>query len=230
MLFQFQTHAIQVHTAQPVSPSTRDRAALAALSAAASALCLTRLTRVAGTHGLLLDGLGMCVPKVAGVARWTVLQPSAAAGDWQGPLRAQTLELPFADDSFCAVLACFLDHADATDAVAAELARVLAPHGTLLLAGFHPHSLWRRGVLPGCWERWLRGAGLSVKPAVRCGAPWPRARGVAGMPAWLPRVAGGAYVVEARRSVLATLPLRQLTGRRAVEAGTWVPGAQRQCA
>lgn len=203
---------------------------MAALSADVSVVCLTRLARVAGTHGLLLDGAGVRIPRVAGVARWTALRPSADARDWHGPLRARASEFPFADDSFCAVLACFMRCGDAVDAIAAELARILAPHGTLLVVDFHPRSLWRRGVAPGRWERGLRSAGLSVKPAVRCGAPWPRARGAAGLPQWLQHAAGGAYVVEARRSVLAALPLRQLASRRAVESGTLVPGAHRQCA
>lgn len=193
-------------------------------------MCLTRLARVAGTHGLLFDGADVRIPKVAGVARWTALRPSADARDWRGPLRTRASELPFADDSFCAVLACFMGAGDAVDASAVELARVLAPHGTLLVVDLHPRSLWHRGVAPGRWERALRDAGLSVKPAVRCGAPWPRARGAVGLPQWLQRAAGGAYVVEARRSVLATLPLRQLASRRAVESGTLVPGAHRQCA
>jgi SAM-dependent methyltransferase len=137
-------------------------------------------------------------------------------------------EMPFADDSFCAILACFMPDADA--AVAAELARVLAPHGSLLVAGMHPRSLWLRGVTPSRWERLLRNAGLDVRPAVRCGAPWPRPRGDAGLPRWLVHGIGGAWVIEARRSVLATLPLRKPAGHRAIEPGTLMPGAHRQCA
>ncbi|MBU6416574.1 MAG: hypothetical protein KJS83_05320 [Xanthomonadaceae bacterium] len=113
---------------------------------------------------------------------------------------------------------------------APELARALAPHGRLLVAGLHPRSLWRRGVAPRRWERALRNAGLDVLPAVRCGAPWPRARGAAGLPRWLVRGAGGAWIVEARRSVLASLPLRKASAHRAVEHNALLPGAHRQCA
>jgi SAM-dependent methyltransferase len=137
-------------------------------------------------------------------------------------------ELPFADDSFCAVLACFSEAADPS--AAPELARVLAPHGRLLVAGFHPGSLWRRGVAPARWERALRRAGLDVVPAVRCGAPWPRAAGAAGLPRWLVRAAGGGWIIEARRSVLASLPLRRTPGHRAVEHNALLPGAHRECA
>lgn len=199
-----------------------------AIAADVSAACTARLARVAGTHGLFLGGMPMRVPAVAGVGRWTVLRPSGPATGWHGPVRADATELPFADDSFCVVLACFAGHDDRADP--AELARVLAPHGTLLVAGLHPRSLWRRGVPPGRWERALRRAGLDVRPAVRCGAPWPRPRGADGLPRWLARTFGGGWVVEARHSVLAVLPLRKAVGRRAVEPSTLLPGARRQCA
>jgi SAM-dependent methyltransferase len=177
---------------------------------------------------LFLEGMTMPAPAVAGVARWTTLRPSGNGAEWRGPLRASMVELPFADDSFCAILACFMGDAD--QAVATELARVLAPHGSLLVAGLHPRSLWLRGVAPGHWERVLRNAGLDVRPAVRCGAPWPRLRGAAALPHWLVRGIGGAWMIEARRSVLATLPLRKPTAHRAIEHGTLMPGAHRQCA
>lgn len=181
-----------------------------------------------GTHGLLLDGIGVPVPAVAGIACWATLNPSGAESGWRGPLRMRLGELPFADDSFCAVLACFPDAVDVS--FAPELARTLAPHGRLLVAGLHPRSLWRRGMAPRRWERALRNAGLDVLPAVRCGAPWPRARGAAGLPRWLVRGAGGAWIVEARRSVLASLPLRKASAHRAVEHNALLPGAHRQCA
>jgi hypothetical protein len=212
---------------RPERESSRD-AALAAIGVDVAAFCATRLARVAGTHGLFLDGLAMPLPAVAGVARWTTLVLTAGMPAWRGTLRAATAELPFVDDSFCAILACPPGDGDAD--VAAELARVLAPHGTMLVAGLHPRSLWRCGVAPGRWERLLREAGLDVRPAARCGAPWPRTRGAAGLPRWLARGFGGAWVVEARRSVLATLPLRKPVVHRAVEHGTLMPGAHRQCA
>jgi SAM-dependent methyltransferase len=212
----------------PAGRSSRDAAVLAALGADISKACAARFARVVGTHGLFLDALGMAAPAVAGIACWTALNPSGAASAWRGSLRMRLDELPFADDSFCAVLACFPDAADAS--FASELARVLAPHGKLLVAGLHPRSLWHRGVAPGRWERALRRAGLDVIPAVRCGAPWPRVRGADGLPGWLVRSTGGAWIIEARRSVLAALPLRKPSKHRAVEHSPLMPGAHRQCA
>jgi SAM-dependent methyltransferase len=213
---------------QPAGKSSRDATAFAALGADISKACAARLARVVGTHGLFLDAIRMTAPAVAGIACWTELNPSGAESEWRGPLRTRLDELPFADDSFCAVLACFPDAAG--ESFAPEFARVLAPHGKLLIAGLHPRSLWRRGAAPRRWERALRRAGLDVLPAVRCGAPWPRASGADGLPAWLVRGAGGAWIVEARRSVLAALPLRRSTGHRAVEHSPLMPGAHRQCA
>lgn len=206
-------------------------AALAAIGADAAAACAARLARVAGTHALLLDGMDLPLPVAAGVARWTRLLPHVGGSGWEGPLRADEDALPFGDESFCVVLVRFVAVPD-PETLAAELARVLAPHGVLLVADLHPRSLWHAGEAPGRWERALRRAGLDVSPAVRCGAPWPRVHGAAGMPRWLLRGMGGAWVVEARRRTLAAIPLRKAaTGRRVVEqGGTLVPGARRQCA
>ncbi|MGH8235315.1 MAG: hypothetical protein ACREPU_14140 [Rhodanobacteraceae bacterium] len=216
----------------PARQFDTDDPALAAIGADASAICAARLVRVAGTHALLLDGIAMPEPLVAGVARWTTLHPGPGGTGWHGPLRAATDELPFGDESFCAVLVRFADRAGvAPEGVAGELARVLANHGTLLIAGLHPRSLWQTGIAPGRWERALRAADLDVAPALRCGSPWPRMRGAAGMPGWLVRGIGGAYVLEAHRRVVTAIPLRKpASSRRAVEAKPVLPGARRQCA
>lgn len=214
----------------PASSSPRDAAALAALGRTIVADCQARLARVTGTHGLLMDSIGVETPRVAGIACWATLRRPSQIDAWRGPLQARLAEMPFVDDSFCVVLACCVGAAGAMDGGAGEFARMLAPHGTLLVVDLHPCSLWRGGVAPHRWGRALRAAGLSVKPAVRCGAPWPRAAGVAGLPDWVTRHCGGAYIIEARRSVLAVLPLRAAAGRRTAEPATLLPGARRQCA
>lgn len=208
---------------------------MAALGRTITADCSARLARVAGTHGLLLDGLGVETPRVPGIACWASLRCAAQSDarhteTWRGPLRARLAELPFGDDSFGVVMACCVGNAGAIGETAHEFARLLAPHGTLLVVELHPCSLWRGGVAPHRWARNLRAAGLSVKPAARCGAPWPRASGDEGLPEWLARRFGGVYVLEARRSVLAMLPLRTAAKRRAAEPATLLPGARRECA
>ncbi len=196
----------------------------------ATAVCATRLARVAGTHALLL-GAHTGAPALPGVANWTVLQPAPHGTGWRGPLHADTSPLPFGDDSFCAVLVCFTGAEVAPESIAGELSRVLAPHGVLLVTDMHPRSLWHSdSVSPGRWERALRAADLKVAPAMRCGAPWPRAQGVEGMPHWLVRGLGGAYVIEARRRTLAAIPLRKTTAKRHAVEHNLLPGARRQCA
>lgn len=203
-------------------------AALAALGADASKLCAARLARVAGTHALGLDGIALPMPDVAGIGCWTGLQPDPDATSWNGAVRASIDALPFEDEAFCAVLVRFPRGVE-VGATAIELARVLAPHGTVLIVDLHPRSIWHGGSSPGAWSRALCKAGLDVSPSVRCGSPWPRERGVAGVPRWLVRGMGGAWLLEARRRTFAAIPLRKAAAsRRAVEHKTLLPGAHRQ--
>jgi SAM-dependent methyltransferase len=214
----------------PARPFDTETSAVAAISADASAVCARRLARAAGTHALALDGIALPEPPVAGVACWTNLRPDPDGGVWRGGLWAEVRELPFSDEAFCVVLVRFADGAGVDpESVATELARVLANHGTLLIAGLHPRSLWQAGVAPARWERALRRAGLDVVPAVRCGSPWPRDRGEANLPKWLVRGVGGAYVIEAHRRVVTAIPLRNSSARRrAVDQKAWLPGAHRK--
>lgn len=215
----------------PARASDTNDPARTALRADATAVCAIRLARVAGTHALLLDTIGTGAPTLPGVASWTVLQSAPHGTGWQGPLRADASPLPFGDDSFCAVLVRFIGAGVAPESIAGELSRVLAPHGVLLVTDMHPRSLWHSdSVSPGRWERALRAADLKVAPATRCGAPWPRAQGAEGVPHWLVRGLGGAYVIEARRRTLAAIPLRKATARRHAVEHNLLPGARRQCA
>ncbi|HKZ09932.1 MAG TPA: hypothetical protein VJL61_04385 [Rhodanobacteraceae bacterium] len=210
-------------------PFDKDDPAIEAIGADAMAVCAARLGRVAGTHALVLDGTPMTVPAVSGVGCWTILRPGRDTGGWRGSLHAAVDALPFGDESFCAVLVRFTQDTDIEpEVVAGELTRVLAPHGVLLIADLHPRSLWHAGIPPGRWERALRAAGLKVSRTVRCGAPWPRVRGAEGVPHWLVRGMGGAWVVEAQRRTLTAIPLRKAPARRVVERKPVLPGAHRK--
>ncbi|MGH8215094.1 MAG: class I SAM-dependent methyltransferase [Rhodanobacteraceae bacterium] len=214
----------------PASRSDAHDPALAAIGADASTVCARRLTRIAGIHALVLDGISLPEPLVEGVACWTILERDTSGAGWRGPLRMDVHELPFGDESFCAVLVRFAEHAAVTpEDLAPELARVLANHGTLLISGLHPRSLWRAGLAPRRWERALRAAGLDVAPAIRCGSPWPRTRGAAGIPKWLVRGMGGAYVIEAHGRTITAIPLRKsASSRRTVDQKAFLPGAHRK--
>ena len=213
----------------PAASIDRHHAASKALGDDVARACEWYWQRRAGTFGLVLDGSGTAAPRFSvGVGCWSVLRRDAGQG-WRGAVLADADALPFADAAFCAVLACFPAAGDTT--LAAELARVLAPGGTLLVAHRHPCSLWRAGEWPGRWQRALRAAGLQVSAAHRCGAPWPRVGGAAGLPAWLGAAAGGAWIIEAHHVAATPIPLRPaVTAQRAAEHSTLVPGTQRQCA
>jgi len=213
-------------------PFDKDDPAVDAIGADAMAVCEARLARVAGTHALMLDGIPMAIPPaVTGIGCWTALRSGSEGQPWNGSLRAAVDALPFADQSFCAVLVRFTQlTCIRPETVAAELARVLAPHGVLLVADLHPRSLWHAGTAPGRWERALRANGLNISRVMRCGSPWPRVRGEAGVPHWLVRGMGGAWVIEAQQRTLAAIPLRKAPTRRVVEHKPVLPGAHRQCA
>jgi len=145
-------------------PFDKDDPAVDAIGADAMAVCEARLARVAGTHALMLDGIPMAIPPaVTGIGCWTALRSGSEGQPWNGSLRAAVDALPFADQSFCAVLVRFTQlTCIRPETVAAELARVLAPHGVLLVADLHPRSLWHAGTAPGRWERALRANGRKV--------------------------------------------------------------------
>lgn len=71
------------------------------------------------------------------------LCPIGAAG-LQGDVVCTDSELPFASDSFNAIIAQHaFEHSSSLEKNVAELARVLAPEGLALIFGFNPLGTWR---------------------------------------------------------------------------------------
>ncbi|MEO6968230.1 MAG: methyltransferase domain-containing protein [Rhodanobacteraceae bacterium] len=222
--------------------SSPHKAMLTSLLADVAADCAPLLKGVTGTHGLLLDALDSVPPSLPGLGRWTSLRLSGD-GTLGGPLRAKVEKLPFVDGSFSVAL---IRHAAGCGAiperVADEVARVLAPHGLLMVVELHPWSAWRpwlaghrrrgidglRVISPQRWRRALRIAGLSVSLARRCGAPWPRRRGASGLPRWFSRC-GAAYLLEARKrnDTSVVRRLQPARSRVAAERTPLVPSAHR---
>ena len=110
-------------------------------------------------------GVPAAVAPVPG--RGLVLRP-AAGGGWHGSLRCG-LPLPLASESLGAILLQHvLDDEDADPGLLQECMRVLAPGGTLWLAGLNPWAPYRlrwagtglRARTPGGWQLALRRAGL----------------------------------------------------------------------
>lgn len=218
--------------------------AFAALMAETAAECAPLLNGVTGTHALLLDATCGPIPQLPGIGRWTVLKLSPNGRQLEGPLQAEVDALPFSDGSFSVVLIRHLVGAGAPmGELVAEAARVLASHGLLLTLEFHSLSLWRpwlagrkrRGedalgvVSPNRLQSVLRANGLVVRTQWRCGSPWPRSKGMQGLPRWSAEAAGAVYLLKARKRDSGGV-VRRLSSRRtrsAREQVPWAPGAQR---
>ncbi|MGN6313875.1 MAG: class I SAM-dependent methyltransferase [Rhodanobacteraceae bacterium] len=218
--------------------------AFARLVAETAAECAPLLKGVTGTHALLLDATCGPIPQLPGIGRWTVLKLSPNGQQLEGPVHAEVDALPFSDGSFSLVLIRHAVGAGAPiNALVAEAARVLASHGLLLTLEFHSLSLWRpwltgrkrRGegalsvVSPNRLQGVLRANGLVVRAQWRGGAPWPRSKGMQGLPRWSAEAAGAVYLLKARKRDSGGV-VRRLSSRRtrsAREQVPWAPGAQR---
>lgn len=216
---------------------------MTSLLADAAHECSPALAGVTGTHALSLDAFDAPLPQVPGLGRWTLLRPDHDDA-LSGELRAWPEALPFVDASFCVVLIRYIAGCGLQpNQLAHEAARVLAPHGLLLVVELHPWSAWRPWlnvrvrhaepvpyvVPPRRWRRALRAAGLVVGETRRCGAPWPRTDGMRGLPRWAGRC-GGAYLLQARKRDGVTLITQRpstVRPRATAEHTTWAPGAHR---
>ncbi|HEY3521467.1 MAG TPA: methyltransferase type 11 [Rhodanobacteraceae bacterium] len=225
---------------QHVQPNSSRDPILAALAGRIAAECSPWLARTSGTHALLLDAIGAPAPQAAGLGRWTALS-LGERNNFEGPLRAEPAALPFCDNSFGAVLIrCLAGAGVPPGTLAGEAARVLAPHGVLLVVECHPLSAWRpwwaarrrRGevalcaVAPRRWRSVLRQAGLSVGEPLRCGAAWPSTRA---MPRWLEHACGDAWLLSARKrdDILVMQRLQHRRTRAVSERAPSMPGAHR---
>lgn len=223
----------------------RSHPAFVALTAEAMTGCTSLLEAATGSHALLLDAADGPIPQLPGIGRWTVLKLAAGGAQLEGPIRATVDALPFLDGSFSLVLIRHLGGAGAPlGALLTEAVRVLASHGLLLTVEFHSLSLWRpwlarrlrrgedalRTISPNRLQKLLRANGLVVRAQWRCGAPWPRATGLQGLPRWSAEAAGAVYLLKARKrdnsGVVRRLHPTRRT-RKAREQVPWAPGAQR---
>jgi SAM-dependent methyltransferase len=168
----------------------------------------------------------------------------AGAGRLGGDIECESAALPFATESFKLVIAQHvLEQTRSPEALAEELARVLAPEGVALVFGFNPASLWRPWLarrLPGLgfraaagWRAVLTHCRLDVLQVRYSGlwSPWAAvsADGAAGQSS-LGRF-GGSWLLLARKRRSALTPLRLAAARSDLKVkATLVPGARRECA
>ncbi|MBX3696357.1 MAG: methyltransferase domain-containing protein [Dokdonella sp.] len=192
----------------------------------------TRAALVASGHGLLIDPLAAVrTSAISSHPEWTRLhlQGDGLGGD----LRCSPDSLPFESDSMQLIVARHVgDMLDPGSGIEAELARVLAPGGMLLLFGLNPLSPWRfwlsRQVRQGWRLPGYRSAGrmrrtlddckLSVVGREFLGGAWPK-RPLQTSPAG-ERLAGaiweGAWLLAARKQRLGMHPIPLRAGRRRV--------------
>lgn len=192
------------------------RAALQSLRKEQTRALLPQLQRCAGTHGLLLSVDDAEPPALPLLPCWVHLR-IAQFGYGGDVVAAADEPLPFLDDAFDLVwLRHALELAADPRASLLEAARVLAPGGTLVIAGLHPLSAWTpwlywtartqvrpRLLAPTTLLSQLHQVGLELISQRRVGAAWPRADGQ--LPSGR---CGGGYLLLACKRRTALTPLR----------------------
>lgn len=169
------------------------------------------------------------------------LRVHADAGALRGDVDCAADALPFEDGAFQFVVAQHAgDALPASPLFVGELARVLAPGGTLLWFGFNPWSPWlmwlhwrARGGLPvpvamgpDALRRRLAASGLAAGSSQLFGSCWPSQDGD-GMVA--PLRAAWSMTADKRRAVLTPLHARRQRSRVSARPSLVVP-SRRICA
>jgi len=203
------------------------------------------LSSAYGNYGLLLhprqDGAALPPHLLGKIVELDVGED----GLLSGAVRCAPWQLPFVSESFKVLIVQHaLERIADAQACAAELARVLAPEGIVLILGFNPH---------GTWRPWLmrRARGLHLRSSRVCkaqlereridtlqvrypGVLWPHAAATVGPDEpTRPLLArfGSSWLLIARKrhSTLTPIRLRKIA-REATRAPQLAPGAHRNCA
>ncbi|HET6632385.1 MAG TPA: methyltransferase domain-containing protein [Rhodanobacteraceae bacterium] len=215
-------------------------APLQGLLASESRLLGSEMLQVGGCFALLMDVPGM--PALASPLRSTLRLRVSPDGCFSGDARGHVGALPLADDSVnLVVLRHAIEYARDPAAMAAEVLRVLAPQGCLLVAGLQPWSLWRpwlwrlqaddaarlQPLAAGRWRPWLWAHRSDLCAVRRFGPSFPGSAGAdLDQPGLIP--AGYLLVVRKRRNppMAARITRRQRLPVRGALAGP----ARRECA
>lgn len=171
-----------------------------------------------------------------------------ADGRCAGDASCEPDRLPFASESFKLVIAQHVfEQVASPDAVAGELARVLAPEGIALVFGFNPVSLWRPWLARRLAPRWqFRAASnwralfgrlhldvLQIRYSGLLG-PWAAAHAEQGTTLGSRSFGGpfgGSWLMLVRKRRSALTPLRLGASRADIKLNpSLVPGAQREYA
>lgn len=211
-----------------------------ALMRAEQRTLIPSITSVFGSAGLYLRPSEDAPRELSGNMVLSVLHLHGAGARFDGDLHCEAASLPLADDSISLVYALHaFDTCPDVAALAAEIARVLAPEGVAVVVGLNPFSPWLLRWA-GRGPRWraagpLRGHlaahGLEVYRRSGVGPVWPggaaqRTRDPVG-PDWLGPVRAG-YALLARKRRAGMTPLVAAAPRPALALKPFAP-AGRAC-
>jgi len=188
------------------------------------------VARCSGRYGLFIE------PHVEGSYAFaapnlhTCLHLQRDGDSFDGDLRCGESALPLADESVALIFAaCAFEAARDAIGLAAEIARVLEPEGTLLVLGLNPwspaHLRWMFGGLhvwsPDALRALLTGLGLEIMGCRYLGARWSAGE-TAAVDVGAVQIAGSplrsGFLLEARRRDPGMTPLRAQSS--AVRFGT----------
>ena len=165
-----------------------------------------------------------------------------------GDLRCEPAQLPFASESFKLLIAQHVyEQIDRPDECAAELSRVLAPEGVVLILGFNPLGLWRPWLMLNAprggsrlhlrsahaWQQMLAREQVDTLQVRYPGVLWPCAEHaqVDAESALLGRMLGrigSSWLLLARKRRSTLTPLRLRSGARELVLNPQLaPGAHR---
>lgn len=213
-----------------------------------TALLRGELARVATFAAARPAGMALVVQACAAHRQMAVdthhlraLRLHADAGELRGDVDCAADVLPFEDDAFQLIVAQHAgDALPAAPQFVGELARVLAPGGTLLWFGFNPWSPWlmwlhwrARGGLPvpaatgpDALRRRLAASGLAAGSPHLFGSCWPSQEGDGAL---APLRAAWCLSADKRRAVLTPLHARRQRSRVSARPSLVVP-TRRICA
>lgn len=206
---------------------------------------------VYGNHGLLLRAHTAASTALAANLLGTMVELALAEQQFEGQVRAEPAQLPFASESFKLLIAQHVfEQIDQPDACVAELARVLAPEGVALILGFNPISFWRPWLMlkaprgesrlhlrsAHAWQYMLAREQVDTLQVRYPGVLWPRAehpqaatesQGFARMLGCM----GSSWLLLARKRRSTLTPLRLRSAPRELALNPRLaPGAHRACA
>lgn len=193
-----------------------------ALMAVEQRALIPSITGVFGRAGLYLRPCASAPADLSGNMLLSVLRLHGDGEQFDGDLRCEGWRLPVSDDSMSLVYVLHaLDCQEDPGALLAEIARVLAPEGMLVLVGLNPFSPWLlhwigRGPrlrAAGPMRARIAQHGLQVYRRTGLGPVWPGASALQrcvdgnGADWFAPLRAGYALLARKRRGGFTPLPL-----------------------